>query len=196
VVSTNLGARFPIANRCVPDDILFKNAHSADGDVSELGANTLRLYNVNPTTRLASEELLATGWNKIQVANGKDHRQFMDYAHEHGLKVIFPLVGDETALTNDPEELLDQKLRNLIDEVGNHPALLMWALGNELAFSETGKPELRDRVNKKMDFIREYTLTKWNRLIPVTTYASFTRTNLTSQLLSMWGVSQLCYRFT
>jgi len=72
--------------------------------------NAIRLYNVNPTTRLASERLLNTGWNDILEPLGKDHRQFMDYAQAYGIKVMFPLVGDETALTNDSEELLNQKI--------------------------------------------------------------------------------------
>jgi hypothetical protein len=73
--------------------------------------NTIRIYKVNPTTRLATENLLSQRWNKIEVAEGKDHRPFMDAAEAHGLKVMFPLVADETALTTDPEDLLDQKIK-------------------------------------------------------------------------------------
>lgn len=77
----------------------------------DLGVNTIRIYNINPTTRLASENLLEQRWNKIQLPEGKDHRPFMDAAAEAGIKVMFPLVADETALTTDPDLLLDQKIK-------------------------------------------------------------------------------------
>lgn len=52
----------------------------------------------------------------------------------------------------------------MIDEVGDHPALLMWMMGNEL--NVAGDPALRGYLNSKMDFIRNYTLSKWNRVLP------------------------------
>jgi hypothetical protein len=54
-----------------------------------------------------------------------------------------------------------------IDEIGNHPALLMWVIGNELGLYS--KPDLRATVNTMIDYIKSYMLTKWNRVIPVTT---------------------------
>ena len=40
---------------------------------------------------------------------------------------------------------------NKIDEVGNHPALLMYAIGNEW---NIGDPVLRNKVNQYMNFAR------------------------------------------
>jgi hypothetical protein len=79
--------------------------------LSELGVNTLRLYNVNPTTAKASEELLDSRWNGITEPRGKEHRKFLDMVHAAGLKVMFPLMGDSSML-NDTVELRDQKIRS------------------------------------------------------------------------------------
>ena len=57
--------------------------------------------------------------------NGKDHTQFMDLAYQYGLKVIFPLMGDFTILMNTDDATLERYLRQQIDEVGNHSALLV-----------------------------------------------------------------------
>jgi len=132
--------------------------------MKELGVNTLRLYNANPTTRQASIEQLGT--NGIVEPLGKNHLPFMNLAAEYGFKVIFPLVGDYTLLMNTPEEQYKQFLRNQIDEVGNHSALLMWNFSNELDLAND--PGLVSLLNKYMDFIRNYTMSKWNRFIPVT----------------------------
>jgi hypothetical protein len=50
-------------------------------------------------------------------------------AQEYGFKVIFPLAGDQTMLTKMSPDKLRQYLMWQIDEVGNHPALLMWNFG-------------------------------------------------------------------
>ncbi|XP_049849277.1 uncharacterized protein LOC126318325 [Schistocerca gregaria] len=136
--------------------------------LKELGVNTLRIYSVNPTTREASIKLLSQNWNKIRVPFGKEHRKFLDLAEKFGFKVMFPLVSDEAALTLDSEEILDQKLRNLIDEVGDHPAVIMWVIGNELDLHTEKKSNLREKINAKMTMVREYMKKKWNRKIPVT----------------------------
>ena len=111
--------------------------------MKDLGVNTLRLYSANPTTRQASIEQLGT--NGIVEPYGKDHTQFMDKAAAYDFKVydstfshttnpiirVFPLIGDYTLLMNTPEDQYKQWLRNQIDEVGNHSALLMWGFSNE-----------------------------------------------------------------
>lgn len=136
--------------------------------MKELGVNTIRIYNVNPTTRQASIDFLETGWNNITKPYGKDHIPFLDLAQEYGFKVIFPLVSDESALVLDSEELLVQKTKNLIDEVGNHPAVVMWAVGNELSLEDPSKNELLATVNRMMNLARTYTLEKWGRILPST----------------------------
>lgn len=136
--------------------------------MKDLGVNTIRIYNINPTTRKASQELLSQGWNDIVKPYGKDHVPFLDYAYQHGLKVIYPLVSDESALTLDPRDLLEQKMKNIIDEVGYHPAILMWAIGNELSLEDPEKVDLLQTVNEMADLAREYTLQRFNRILPIT----------------------------
>jgi hypothetical protein len=91
--------------------------------MKELGVNTLRLYNSNPTTRQASIEQLGT--NGIADPLGKNHIPFMDMAAQYGFKVIFPLMGDQTILTTASEEEVKRYLRNQIEEVGNHSSVLV-----------------------------------------------------------------------
>jgi len=61
---------------------------------------------------------------------------------------------------------LQQLLMWQIDEVGNHPSLLMWNFGNELGVGND--PNLLNVLNNYMNFIREYTIQRWNRSIPIT----------------------------
>lgn len=136
--------------------------------MKELGVNTIRLYNVNPTTREASVKFSQSGTGGVTKPYGKNHIPFMDYAHENGFKVIFPLVSDEEALTNDSKDELHQKMQNLIDEVGDHPALLMWSIGNELFLDDPSRRHLLDTINDMSEFTREYTMEKYSRRVPVT----------------------------
>jgi Sec-independent protein secretion pathway component TatC len=88
----------------------------------------------------------------------------MTLAAQFDFKIIFPLVADYTIMVNNPDTVIQQFLMNQIDEVGNFSNLLMWNFGNELPLDDT----LITRMNGLMDFIRNYTLVKWSRLIPVT----------------------------
>ena len=107
-----------------PSDGWFQAVWQRDFPIlKSLGINTLRLYNANPTTRQASVQQLGT--NGIVEAVGKNHIPFMDMAYQNGFKVIFPLVGDQTILTTSSDATIKQLLRNQIDEVGNHSALLV-----------------------------------------------------------------------
>jgi hypothetical protein len=58
------------------------------------------------------------------------------FCHSYGLKVVAPLFGDGTAIATYNPTVMEQLLANLIDEVGNHSALLMWIYGNELGLME------------------------------------------------------------
>jgi hypothetical protein len=59
--------------------------------------------------------------------------------------------------------------RNLIDEVGDHPAILMWVVGNEFDFKSSALLQLRALLNDEFQKVRDYTKSKWNRVLPVTT---------------------------
>lgn len=96
-----------------------------------------------------------------------EHRPFMDLCHYYGLKVILPIVQDETLLTVSSLEQLQRYIEARIDQLGNHPALLMWAVGNELPLA--ARADLRDKVNWSMWYIRKYMRHRWGRSVPVTT---------------------------
>lgn len=100
--------------------------------IKATGANALRLFNTNPTTLAATQEVMATnpGLYNITAALGKEHISFMDYAQQIGLKVVWPLFSDADALRTMPIEQLRWLIKNQIDEVGGHPALLMYQLGS------------------------------------------------------------------
>jgi len=51
-------------------------------------------------------------------------------------------------------EQFEQFLANQIDEVGNHPALLMWSLGNEMMLEKPGNGDLLTLVNRYIAYAR------------------------------------------
>jgi len=139
--------------------------------MKRLGVNTVRIYNTNPTTLEYTTEVLAGIQTPIvgQIvgpSNGKDHRPFMDAAQDAGLMVVFALLGDATLMKNTAIDLYERWLVNQIDEVGNHPALLMYTLGNELNLA--GDANLLALVNHYIGFAKNYSMTKWGRSIPIT----------------------------
>jgi hypothetical protein len=138
--------------------------------IKAMGANTLRIYNTNPTTRQMSE-LYPT--NFIPFPQGKDHIPFLDMAQQYGFYVIFPLYSDLTAFTDDSETDFKRLLRAQIDEVGNHSSLLIWQFGNEMNWDGVHLgfypyPDLMAKYNNYAAYIRQYTLSKWGRKIPIT----------------------------
>jgi len=131
--------------------------------MQELGTNTIRIYNSNPTTRQASEDPA----NDIPYPLGKDHIPFMDLADSFGFKVIYSLYADNSFIATGNTAQLYQYLEWQIDEVGNHSALLMFAFGNELNLF--GDQTLIPIVNDAINYARTYLKTKWNRSVPFTT---------------------------
>lgn len=139
--------------------------------IKQSGANTIRIYNINPSTRLYTDMVLsgqvtAIDGNIVAPSYGKDHRSFMDAAFNAGLMVIYPLLGDQTLMNKLTKDQYQRYLQNQIDEVGNHPALLMFTLGNELPLSSN--PQLLQMVNDYIKFSKDYLMTKWGRSVPFT----------------------------
>lgn len=106
------------------------------------GANAIRLFNTNPTTLAATQQVVNTnpGLYNITQPFGKEHVNFMDYAAQNGLKVVFPLFSDAEALRTYTREHLYWLIKNQIDEVGNHPALLMYQMGTHDAIQRECSP--------------------------------------------------------
>jgi hypothetical protein len=139
--------------------------------IKQSGANAIRIYNINPTTRMYTDAVLAgtqqavTG-TIVAPSYGKDHRPFMDAAYQAGLMVIYPLLGDQTLMASLTQDEFEGYLRNQIDEIGNHPALLMYTLGNELPLFQDAN--LLAQVNHYIAYSRGYSMAKWGRSIPIT----------------------------
>lgn len=131
--------------------------------IKKTGANTLRLYNINAMTQKYTLEVFNGDKDnlfEITAAYGKNHVPFLDAAKNAGFMVMYPLLGDENLLMSLSDLKLQQLLMNQIDEVGNHAAILMWNLGNELDLY--GRPALRDKINGLMDFAKNYTTQRYN----------------------------------
>ncbi len=92
---------------------------------------------------------------------------FLDLALEQGFKVVFPLIGDKTQILTKTRAQMEQLIKNQIDEVGYHSAILMYTFGNELG-TATADPSFLATLNYFFNFIRTYQEQKWGRTVPVT----------------------------
>ncbi len=132
-----------------------------------LGANTIRLFNWTPFSKTFFRMFPDAIPNARSTDMAAEHNQFLDAAAAAGLKVIVPVTSDETLLRTTPDDILDKMARAVVEEAGNHTATLMYLVGNEI--NVCGDTEIRDIINKQMDRVRYYQLTRWNRFIPVST---------------------------
>jgi hypothetical protein len=134
--------------------------------IKELGANTIRIYHMGSILQTLGE-MFPANYSQYSMQYASKHRLFFDTCAKYGLKVIAPIVETETVLDLNSDDTLYQFIEATVEEIGNHSALLMWVVGNELGLNE--KPELLARVNKMMNKVRTYTYERWNRILPVTT---------------------------
>jgi hypothetical protein len=132
--------------------------------MQKMGVNTIRIYNMNLLTKTFFEmypnEYKVTDKNMAAI-----HSTFFDMCHKYGFKVMAPIVTDQSFITNTAEDLVKKHIEAEITELGNHPALLMWIVGNELPLY-TDK-NLLALVNKYMGVVRTRQQALWNRRIPV-----------------------------
>jgi hypothetical protein len=85
----------------------------------QLGANTIRLW----------------GWN-----NTANHLDFLDKAYNNGINPIYVIAGYwingglniDPSSPNNVREQLKNDFRAMVEAHKNHPAILMWCIGNEL----------------------------------------------------------------
>jgi uncharacterized membrane protein YgcG len=128
------------------------------------------MYNSNPITRnavsLRPGDFPSEVSTPIDLRTGNDHISFLNYAHRWNLKVIFPLYGDQAAIGSVSEANMQQFIRDQIDEVGWHPAIIMYTFGNELPLNSD--VVLLGKVNGFINYARNYQFTKWARTIPIT----------------------------
>jgi len=153
-----------------PDGPWWKKVWERDMKVmsQELGANTIRVYHMESISKTLLDKYPKIYFPPKYIPQyAAVHKPFLDTAFKYGLKVIVPMVSEETILVNTPIEDLKRYIEARVDELGDHEALLMWKIGNELGLYN--KPELRTTVNACIDYTREYMMKKWNRIIPITT---------------------------
>ena len=104
------------------------------------------------------DEFVAAGGNSIRTWSTRD-REFLDRAHEMGLTVMICLdIARERHGFDydDPEAVREQfeRAREAVLEYRDHPALLAWAIGNELDFNYEN-PRVYDAVNDIAKMIKE-----------------------------------------
>lgn len=99
------------------------------------------------------KELAEIGGNTIRVFDTSNLQEKLDEAHRHNLAVIvdiyIPSYSKAYNLYEDEKEneILKQEIRDLVHQHKDHPALLIWNLGNEINYP---------LVFRKNDFIRTF----------------------------------------
>lgn len=92
------------------------------------------------------------GGNAVRI---RARRSDLDRAHEHGLAAMvnLPVRGERNDMDwGDEEKVAEQTRRviNTVNDLKDQPAVLLWAIGNELDYIPPGKPhhpKLWDRLN-------------------------------------------------
>ncbi|PRP86331.1 putative 1,3-beta-glucanosyltransferase [Planoprotostelium fungivorum] len=133
--------------------------------MKQLGVNTLRIYHADPIT---SQEVSSNPKYNDKSIIGANHIPFLDLAQSYGFKVIFPLYAPEAGIATLSQAFMFEYIENLIDEVGYHPAVLMYQFGNELQFLNNDNSYV-DKVNTYLDHAKNYQIQRWGRSIPVST---------------------------
>ncbi len=109
------------------------------------------------------ERFAARGGNSIRTwsttGDEQDTRALLDAAHSHGVTVALglPLVPERHGFDYDDPEAVAEQLELMRAEVlkyRDHPALLLWVLGNELNHSYSN-PRVYDAVQALAEMIRK-----------------------------------------
>jgi len=105
------------------------------------------------------DRVKAYGGNSIRVWHSDDADKILDEAHKHGLTVTLGLwLGREREGFNyyDKNLVAEQKeeVRKVVLKYKDHPALLMWGIGNEL-YAESANIKVWDAVNEIAEMIHE-----------------------------------------
>ncbi|NDK55818.1 hypothetical protein GWO68_07815 [Pontibacter sp. BT213] len=105
------------------------------------------------------DKVKAYGGNSIRVWHTEDAGRVLDEAHKNGLTVTLGLwLGREREGFNyyDRESVAQQKaeIRKLVLQYKDHPALLMWGIGNEL-YAESANVKVWDAVNEIAEMIHQ-----------------------------------------
>ena len=99
--------------------------------------------------------LTAAGANSVRTWGGENLEPFLDEAHKNGLAVTVGIwlrhEGDEGNFSYDNPEMVREQLdlvRKAILRYKDHPAVLMWGIGNEMeGYGDGDKPAIWKHVN-------------------------------------------------
>jgi len=105
------------------------------------------------------EELADTGANALRTWSTDNGKEILDEAHKHGLKVMMGVwIGLERhGFDYNDEKAVQQQFERIkaaVIELKEHPALLLWGLGNELNHQSTN-PKIWNAVNEISKMIHE-----------------------------------------
>ncbi|WP_345890379.1 glycoside hydrolase family 2 TIM barrel-domain containing protein [Rufibacter aurantiacus] len=105
------------------------------------------------------DQLAAYGGNSIRTWSTHNAQQILDEAHKHGLTVTMGLdvARERHGFDYNNAEAVAKQLAKLREEVmkyKDHPALLVWGIGNELNLSYSN-PKVWDAVNDIAKMIHE-----------------------------------------
>lgn len=100
------------------------------------------------------------GGNSLRTWGADMLEQKLDAAHAQGLTVTIGIwLGHEQhGFDYDNPQMLQQQretVRRFVLRYRNHPALLIWALGNEMDMTETNKPPMWRHVNELARMVEE-----------------------------------------
>lgn len=107
------------------------------------------------------DQLVAAGANSIRTWDAKDIDDLLDAAHERGLSVTVGIwLGHERhSFDYDDEDMVaeqHERVRDVVLRYRDHPALLIWALGNEMeGFAEGDNPKIWAAVNAAAALVKE-----------------------------------------
>ncbi|AHM58408.1 hypothetical protein D770_00670 [Flammeovirgaceae bacterium 311] len=105
------------------------------------------------------DKIKAHGGNSVRVWHSENAQQVLDEAHRHGLTVTLGLwmKPENEGFNYYDKELVAQQyeeMRQVVLRYKDHPALLMWGLGNELNL-EASNTKVWDAVNDIAEMIHE-----------------------------------------
>ena len=111
------------------------------------------------------QELLASGCNSIRTSHNPVTPEFLDLCDQYGM-----LVMDEfcdkwgQAAGGVKYENWDQNwqkdLKNFVERDRNHPSIVLWSVGNEVAYGGTMPPYVLNTIGQLAPFVRQFDKTR------------------------------------